>query len=705
MKKFSFALPIVFIGLIMALTIFAPIHAAHAAGAATTTLSLSDRLNLGLSNVTGAFSGITNTVKGVAGGLIDIGYYLMGKVAFFIGFIISWICGIFIGIEAWLVAVVLNINDNVFQSAIVQTGFSVSLSIANLGFVFGIIIIAIATILRSQTYGIKQILWKLVVMAILINFGLVIMGVVFNFADQFTSYFLQCIDPMGGGCSGTQAIYTSETNFASNLAGAFNPQKDLGSWNNLNASGTTASTLDSLGGVGSDVGKMFVPIFSVFFIAGALIVIIITLAAFIVMLLIRYVYIAILAVLLPFAWMLWIFPKTKGNFDRWWSAFIRWTFFAPIVLFFLWLALITAHGLTSNATGTQSFATYTSPASNPATSGLSNLSGNLITPIIQNILNEIILVGLMIGGMIAANELSITGASMAIRAMKYVGNAVGNYSLKEGKKATRATYQKVGGERVNRYLQTRKYPGVSLLGRGLATATEGGGKRLVDQDLTEARGKDSVRLATELKGYMGNEKRFAYLQVLKDRNDLDMVDKVGGKKLDEFMDGNGKTIQQYGQGKLSMDVDTAMLSNKAMRDAEREGNKETLKKSTDEFVARLDPSKVSQMNMKIAFSGNPKEPASPMTKALLESLAEKQPHLVPNMMSRMKGSERDNFTKKYSHVLEDKIDALGGKDNEKVQVFTKALKSLKDSISNQAIYGAAYQQAAAASTPPPPPKT
>ena len=437
LKKLFFALPI---GLVVALAIFAPIHVTHAS----------------------VGSIIAAPFKFIFGQMINVAYYVLGKVMFFIGYLISYICGVFIGIEAWLIAVVLNINDGVFQSAIVQTGFSASLSLANLGFVFGIIIIAIATILRRETYGIKQILWKLVVMAILVNFGLVIMGAIFNFTDQFTNYFLQCIDPTGGGCGGTQSVFTSENNFAQSLAGAFNPQRGFLVASNLNSTGTTSGSLDMMAGVGSDIGKMLVPIFSVFFLSAALIIIVITLAAFIVMLLIRYVYIAILAVLLPFAWMLWIFPKTKNNFDKWWGKFIQWTIFAPIVLFFLWLALTTAHGLSTATGGAQSFATYTSP-SNSIFGSISNYFGNFWTPIIQNILNEIVLAGLVVGGMLAANSLGIAGAKEALHAMKSVGT---NVAMKAHEKATAPLRTK---ERQQRFTQMQQRTGF----RGLASRWTG----------------------------------------------------------------------------------------------------------------------------------------------------------------------------------------------------------------------------------------
>ncbi len=107
---------------------------------------------------------------------------------------ISNLINYFLNLLVTLGAIIINVgiflDGQVFNSPTVQAGFSVSLAIANLGFVLGIIVIALATILRNETYGIKQMLWKLVVMAILVNFGLVICGPIVGLADNFTQYFL-----------------------------------------------------------------------------------------------------------------------------------------------------------------------------------------------------------------------------------------------------------------------------------------------------------------------------------------------------------------------------------------------------------------------------------------------------------------------------------------------------------------------------------
>lgn len=254
-------------------------------------------------------NGILHPLDTLGKGILDVIYTIVGKVCWAISYIIAYIGGVAVALEVWLTGAILNINQGVFNTEIVQVGFSVSLSLANLGFIIGIIIIAIATIIQNQTYGMKQILWKLIFMAILVNFGLVIMGSLFNISNQFTNYFLNCIDPSSGGCNGNEDGLTSSNNFATSLAGAFNPQRDF--ITHIPGIDTQDNNTSIGSSLGSDLGQLLLPITSMTFVIIAVLLIVITLAAFIIMLLVRYVYIAILAVILPFAWMFWVFPSTK----------------------------------------------------------------------------------------------------------------------------------------------------------------------------------------------------------------------------------------------------------------------------------------------------------------------------------------------------------------------------------------------------------
>jgi len=502
-------------------------------------------------------------------GLGDLAYIVISRIAFGISYLMAVVGAIVIAMESWLVGVMLNINTTVFDSPVVQKGFGVTLSIANLGFVLGIIVIAIATILRRETYGIKKILWKLVFAAVLVNFSLVIMGPIFGFANSLTQYFLNCIDP-SVSCnapSGFTAM-TSMNDFAERLAGAFNPQRDFLSLE------TTANTndpkLDNIAGAasigGASFGKMIVPILSMVFVAVALIVIVIVLAVFVFMLLVRYVYIAILAVLMPFAWLAWIFPSLSSHWKKWWDTFFRWTFFAPIVVFFLWLAIATAASM-SEPTTKSNFAMYTSN-SNELWAPIANFLTNLFSPLIQNLLNEFILVGLMVGGMIAANKMSITGASAAVGAVKSVGNAMQGYATKQAKKGARWTYQRAGGAKLNERLQKSRIPFTSALGRSMAGVTEKGGKDLVKEAATQLKlaGMSDEQLLMAAQGARGKENTLAVLAEAQKRGILNKVGKIGGEEnLSAWLEKNQRTFGDYDHGKLHGDVNFALDSDERMR--------------------------------------------------------------------------------------------------------------------------------------------
>jgi hypothetical protein len=374
----------------------------------------------------------------------------------------------------------------------VQTGFSVSLSLVNLIFVLGIIVIALATILRNQSYGIKALLWKLVVMAILVNFGLVIMAPILGFGNSLTQYFVNCIDPSSGGCTGAGSGASSFNNFATQFAGSFKPQssmmifnsstdqlKSINSTQQQNATGAF-SALDST------LGQMIIPVFGVGFAAINLILIFIILLVFIVLLIIRYVYIAILAVLLPFAWASWVFPSFQKHWSSWWSNFIRWTFFPPIIIFFIYLALIMMNPGGTHIGQSMNIAQYTDPSTGGTIwKSISDFLGNTFSPLVQAFLQETVLAGLIIGGMIAANSMGIKLAGAVVSTgQKYAGQAATWGKKRAWEKGTGAITKRFRTPEARNKAITQQQPGNGLVtrwrGRLATSAATMGGEKMVD---------------------------------------------------------------------------------------------------------------------------------------------------------------------------------------------------------------------------------
>lgn len=303
---------------------------------------------------------------------------------------ISGIFDLFVLLGAFLITLGLKLTAQVYNFNAVQSGFAVTLSIANLGFVLALIIIAIATILRRETYGYKQTLWRLIAMAILINFGLVITAPIVGFANGISSYFTNSIQ---GGTAGISAF---TTNMANQLqVGAAQQAPTLDSQNS--PADTFAQALLSL--VFTIIFKFVVVM--AFFTLGIL-------------LFLRFIWLAVLLIVLPFAWITWIFPSLSHEFSNWWQKFIHWTFFSPAALFFIWLAMNISQG-------------FIKSASTGSTAGGALASATGLPGVVDQLANNIIVVGIMIGGLLAASKLAGGAGSFAVKQAKSVSGAIQGY--------------------------------------------------------------------------------------------------------------------------------------------------------------------------------------------------------------------------------------------------------------------------------------
>lgn len=246
----------------------------------------------------------------------------------------------------------LDMNAQLFTSSYINNGWTVARDIANLGFVLIMIIIAFGTILRMENYGFKKTLTKLIVAALLVNFSLMICAALVSLSDIITHYFIT------NGFQGHPG---------DNIASALGLTSKNGLSFNMDLPSIPGGIIKAV------VGLIFGLIL--------LVIVTITLAAIAVMLLIRYVVLGILIVLSPLAWLCSILPGTANLWKKWWSNFIHWVIFAPLMLFFVWLAMFAPAVSTSSSTG-----------------------------VMDGVGNLFIMTGLLLGGLMIANSLGITGA-------------------------------------------------------------------------------------------------------------------------------------------------------------------------------------------------------------------------------------------------------------------------------------------------------
>lgn len=506
-----------------------------------------------------------------------------------ISYVVNLVANLLVSLGSILVILGLYLDGQVFSSTTVQAGFSVSLAIANLGFVLGIIVIALATILRNETYGIKQMLWKLIVMAILVNFGLVICGPIVGLSDSFTNYFLNA----SGGASGfantlgqafapqklfqAPAVSATQqstpyqadcepTNITNSMAGDYGYSPPSAECAALDAQ--IAKELANTDANGS--GGFTQSVLSMIFSAAFLLITALTFITIGILLIVRYVYLAILLILLPLAWLMWIFPKFNHHFGEWWSMFIKWTFFPAISIFFVYLAFQSVQLVNGTATFPAANIFQASGSNTSAIAGFIIQVGG--AGILQVGLDALLMCGLCLGGLYAANAMSIKGADTALHAASWAGGKVKGYAGRQGGKAARFVYQRgLKGDKINAAMQRSRIPLVSTLGSGFADLTEKGGKNQVanaDNRLgLSSMSDDRLKNRTQGLGALDKDGQIAAVAEWQKRGKLDRIEKVGGMSLNDWFKKNKRTLEDYDQWKLASDIEKTFTSNISQRDA------------------------------------------------------------------------------------------------------------------------------------------
>lgn len=321
--------------------------------------------------------------------------------AYQIVYISSSIGGVFVAILGKAVEFMLDLNLRTINTPAVQGGYSVTLGIANLLLVLLIIVAAVATIIRNQTYGMKSLIKDIVIAAVVINFGLIIASGAISISNSLTNAFLTGVT--GGGGPGK---------FAGIMAETFSPQKLFLPTSEKDGEQTSkiAKEISAAKGLEGIMSALVAVLMSFI----GTIVIIVTLLAFVVMLAYRYLKIVVLLISFPLVLVARAFPKYKEYYSAWLKDFISQLLFPPAAIFFLWLALRVSEGV-FDAGGTASF---------------DGAIGSLAQAIFIPLMNIFILSGLMIMGLTAASKFGATGGEAAQKALAGGGKAAMGWAKK-----------------------------------------------------------------------------------------------------------------------------------------------------------------------------------------------------------------------------------------------------------------------------------
>jgi len=193
----------------------------------------------------------------------------------------------------------------------------------NMFYLLVLVFLAIATILRINQFNDKKLFFKVIFSAILVNFSMPITLVVIDFSNMLMTYFASAIDSINS--AGT---FFGNTGYAEALqAETF--------WESVGANMTT-------------------------FIINIVMAVMLFFTA--VALLIRLVAYWVLIIIAPLAFFSIALPNSS-SFTEWKDKLVYYSFFGPIMLFFIWLALALSGFLKTAfekapSTGENSFTTF-----------------------------------------------------------------------------------------------------------------------------------------------------------------------------------------------------------------------------------------------------------------------------------------------------------------------------------------------------------
>ncbi len=251
------------------------------------------------------------------GGDINFGIAgLITKILVFIaGLIQEFIYAVFWYLIAPVIQAMLSIHPytDTFV-AVIYPGWEIVRNICNIFFILALIVIALATLFRVESYQYRHLLVQLIIAALLINFSLVIGQAILGLADTVQSQFLPANVTVVRSLAGDLMVKSYRDEF----------------WSTSIINGQWADVVKPLFFLALSLGS-----FAVF-------------CAIAVFLVIRIVALWILLLISPIAYACGVLPSTASYRSTWWQNFLKYAFFTPIMAFFLNLAAVISNKSQTN---------------------------------------------------------------------------------------------------------------------------------------------------------------------------------------------------------------------------------------------------------------------------------------------------------------------------------------------------------------------
>lgn len=414
----------------------------------------------------------------------------------------SWI--LWMGGQLFNGAVSFALGGEFLKSDMVSIGWTITRDVANLFFIFILLYIAIATILQLSSYGMKSLLAKLIIIALLVNFSLVITKIIIDASNILAMEFYNKMTVQGGEV--TKALFGQNArDISAVFVAGFNPQQLFGKegfekWKE-NTSGSSLAMLFLF-----LIASLMNLVATFVLMAGGLLFII------------RVSVLWLLMILAPIAFLFMVLPLTKQYANQWWNKLFSQAFFAPAFLFLFYLVAMLIN---------KGFLKSIFESMGRDTSGLSGFEAFFATIAIV-FLNFTVLAVLMIACLIVAQKMGAAGAG----AVQSWGKAAGKWGRGVAGRATRRATIARPIRAVAESKLAQRFAAVSpRIGGAALRALQRGAKVGGLDKLTEAKVNLGMNLSPERRAeYLRNADRRTQEEMYKKMSARDRVEaqEMGG---------------------------------------------------------------------------------------------------------------------------------------------------------------------------------
>ncbi|MDD5318406.1 MAG: hypothetical protein PHF79_01095 [Candidatus Pacebacteria bacterium] len=392
---------------------------------------------------------------------------------------ILWIVGILFNFV--ISYTVIDMAKNIGAIQTITTTWSTFRDLANIGFIFILLYISIATVLRISGYNAKTLLAKLIIVAILMNFSLFFTKVIVDASNIISYQFYKSISITAANGSVTNLAGTNLND--NGLSDAFLNSLKLTS---IYTGGSTNGGTNSKSAVTS--GGWYNILLTALFGSILLIVVAVIFLFASIVFITRFVTIIILMILSPVAFASMVLPKTSGSFNKWLQALMKEAITAPAFFLMIWvtLKLIQDGGLSAiQNTATGSFGSFANGTASSASS-------------IGLVFNYAVVVGLLVCSLVLAKMAGGSGSGAAMNLFDKTRKGAQGYMGRGGVRTMLAAGNAVGLGKIagenSRFGNTRVGTALRNITSGAAAKAKFGSARSVeDVNKSEKERKAKVR--------------------------------------------------------------------------------------------------------------------------------------------------------------------------------------------------------------------